>query len=128
MPITHSDFSGVLTLVNSTGGAVTAGDIVTIQSNRFLVMGPQNLGGTLNNGDTIVCFMVSPFLPKVLRNAVKTAGQAWTAGQTVYLITGTNVWTSTKGTNLVGGIVYVDADSADVLGSVVPTIPYVAAV
>lgn len=128
MPITPSDFSGVLTLVNSTGGAVVAGDIATIQSNRFLVLGPQNLGGTLANGDTIVAMLISPFVPKVLRNAVKTAGQAWTAGQTVYLITGTNVWTSTKGTNLVGGIVYVDAASADVVGSVVPTIPYVAAV
>ena len=125
---TLSDFGGVLKLVNSTGGAVAAGDVVTIQANRWLVDGPELVGGSLAASATIRAFLLSPSINKVLVGAAKTAGQAWTAGQTVYLITGTNVWTSTKGTNLVAGIVAADAASAATLGDVIPAIPFVAAV
>jgi hypothetical protein len=125
---TLSDFGGILKLTNSTGGAVAAGDVVTIQANRFLVDGPENLGGSLANGATIRARPIGAWDTKVLVAAAKTAAQAWTPGQTVYLITGTNVWTSTKGTNLVGGIVVNAAASADTVGDVLPGIPFVAAV
>lgn len=125
---TLSDFGGILKLTNSTGGAVAAGDVVTIQANRFLVDGPENLGGSLANGASIRAKPIGAWDTKVLVAAAKTAGQAWTPGQTVYLITGTNVWTSTKSTNLVGGIVVNAAASADTVGDVLPGIPFVAAV
>lgn len=125
---TLSDFAGALKVVNNTGGAVTVGDVFAIQSNRFIVDGPENLGGSLANGATIRARPLGAWDQKILVNAAKTSGQAWTAGQTVYLIAATNVWTTTKGTNLVGGIVAKDAASADTVGDVLPGVPFVAAV
>lgn len=125
---TLSDFGGILKIANSTGGAVAAGDVVTIQSNRFLVDGPELLGGSLANGASIRAKPIGAWDTKILVGAAKTAAQIWTAGQTVYLITGTNVWTSTKGTNLVGGIAAKDAASADTTADVLCGIPFVAAV
>lgn len=125
---TLSDFGGILKVVNDTGGAVAAGDVVAIQSNRFIIDGPENLGGSLANGATLRAKPIGAWDSKVLVGALKTAGQAWTAGQTVYLIAATNTWTTTKSTNLVGGIVAKAAASADTTGDVLPGIPFVAAV
>ena len=125
---TLSDFGGILKVANSTGGAVAAGDVVTIQSNRFLVDGPELLGGSLANGASIRAKPIGAWDNKILVGAAKTAGATWTAGQTVYLITGTNVWTATKSTNLVGGIAAKDAASGDTTGDVLCGVPFVAAV
>lgn len=125
---TLSDFGGILKVVNNTGGAVAAGDVVSIQSNRFLIDGPENLGGSLANGATVRAKPIGAWDTKILVGAAKTTSQAWTAGQTVYLIAATNTWTTTKSTNLVGGIVVKDAASADATGDVLPGIPFVAAV
>lgn len=124
-----SDNGGILSLVNSTGGTVNSYDYATIQGNRFIVEGPAaGNGATVANGALCRARPVGVWASKIHVAAPKTAGQAWTAGQTVYLISATNVWTTTKGTNLVGGIVAKDAASADTTGDVLPGIPLVAAV
>lgn len=129
MPTT-SDFSGVFVGLapSATAANNAAGQIVTIQSNRFLSMGPVDLGGTTAQNDRILVRPLFSNAGVAIEDAAKTAGEAWTAGQTLYLISATNVYTTTKGTNLVGGIALADAASAATVGRVLPATVLVTAV
>lgn len=129
MPTT-SDFSGVFVAKapSATASDNAAGKIVTIQSNRFLSLGPVALGGTTAQNDEILVRPLFSNAGVAIEDAPKTAGEAWTAGQTLYLISGTNIYTTTKSTNLVGGIALADAASAATTGRVLPATVLVTAV
>ena len=125
------DFAGTLTVLapSATAANNAAGKDVIVQSNHFI-----SLGGTLGSAnppaqnDPIVVVPKFAFGTKIIKNAVKAAAQTWTAGQTVYLVAADGSYTTTKGTNLVGGIAAADAASAAVVGDVLPATVNVTAV
>lgn len=125
-PTTLSDFSGVLTAAapSATAANNVAGKLVTIESNTFLSLGPIALGGTTEQDDPIAVIPAFPYIPKILKNAPKTASEAWTAGESVYLITSTNVYTTSASGNTLAGIAAADAASAATLGDVIPSAPF----
>lgn len=126
MPI-MSDFGGTMVVKapSATPANNAAGQIVTVQTNNYLSHGPVAIGGTTNQNDNIV---VTPIwaqgVPKVIRQAKKTAAEAWVAGQKLYLIVATGTYTTTVGSNQLAGVAYADAAAADVLGDVVPGTPF----
>lgn len=122
-----SDFAGTLTVKapSATAANNAAGNIVTVQSCTYLSHGPVLLNGTTAQNDLIV---VSPLwaqgIAKIVHNAPKTAGEAWTAGQKVYLITATNIYTTTSTANQLAGVAAADAASAATVGEVIPGSPF----
>lgn len=125
MALTPSDFSGVLTILapSATASLNAAGNIVLDQtsSNTFLSLGPATVGGTTAQNDPILVLPMFPYAPKVIKNVVKTAGTAWTAGQSIYLITATGVFITTSGTgNVLFGIAADAATSAATVGNIIP--------
>ena len=125
-----TDFSGVLTV--AAPGAVAAnnaaGKDIIVQANHFLSLGPVALNGTTAQNELILAIPKFAYGPKVIRNAVKTAGQAWVAGQSVYLVAADGSYTTTKLAGLVGGIAFAGAAAADVVGDVLPCTPNVVTV
>lgn len=124
------DFSGVLTVAapSATAANNVAGKDIIVTSNHFVSLGPVALGGTTNQNDPILAIPKFAFGSKIIKNAVKAAGAAWTTGQTVYLVAADGSYTTTKGTNLVGGIAAADAASAATVGDVLPCTVNVTAV
>lgn len=126
MPI-MSDFGGTMVVKapSATASLNAAGNIVTVQTNNYLSHGPAVVNGTTAQNDLIV---VSPIwaqgIPKIIRQAKKTAAEAWTAGQKLYLIVATGTYTTTVGSNQLAGVAYADALAADTLGDVVPGTPF----
>jgi hypothetical protein len=127
---TMTDFSGVFTAKapSATAANNAAGKDVVIQSNHFLSHGAASVGGTTAQNDLILVTPKFAFGSKIIKNAVKAAGATWTAGQTVYLVAADGSYTTTKGTNLVGGIAVADAASAATVGDVLPCTVNVTAV
>ncbi len=128
MAITMTDFSGVLKLAapSATASLNAAGNFVTVQSLSYLSLGPTALGGTTAQNDIIACVPMFPYSPKKMVNVLKTGSQAWTAGQAIYLIQATGAYT-TAGIStgvVLAGIVADAAASADVLGNIIPCVPF----
>lgn len=127
---TLTDFAGTLVVKapSATAANNVAGKDIIVQSNHFISMGPTLVGGTTAQNDLIIAVPKFAYGTKLIVNAVKAAAQTWTAGQTVYLVVADGSYTTTKGTNLVGGIAAADAASADVVGTVLPATVNVTAV
>ena len=127
---TITDFSGTLVVLapSATAANNAAGKDVIVQSNHFVSLGSTLVNGTTNQNDPILVIPKFAFGSKILKNVVKAAAQTWTAGQTVYVVAADGSYTTTKGTNLVGGIAAADAASAAVLGDVLPATVNVTAV
>lgn len=127
---TLTDFGGTLVVKapSATAANNVAGKDIIVQSNNFISMGPTLVGGTTAQNDLIIAVPKFAYGTKLIVNAVKAAAQTWTAGQTVYLVAADGSYTTTKGTNLVGGIAAADAASADVVGTVLPATVNVTAV
>lgn len=120
-----SDFSGVLVAPapDATPANNAAGVLVTVQSNHFLSLGSTSVGGSLAQNEPIAIEPLFPHRNKVIKNAPKTASEAWAVGQTLYIIDATNIYTTTAGSNLVAGVAASVAASAAVVGDVLPSIP-----
>lgn len=127
---TITDFAGTLVVAapSATAANNAAGKDVIVQSNHFVSLGPTTVGGTTAQNDPIVVIPKFAFGSKIIKNAVKAAAQTWTAGQTVYLVAADGSYTTTKGTNLVGGIAAADAATAATVGDVLPATVNVTAV
>lgn len=123
-----TNFSGVLQIKapSATASLNIAGLVVKdqVSSNNFMSMGPVSVGGTTAQNDLIGATPLFPYNERAIRNAAKTAAEAWTAGQKLYLIVATGVYTTTVGANQLAGIALADVTAAAVLGDVLPSSPF----
>lgn len=122
---TLSDFSGVLQLAapDATAANNVAGKLITVGTSHYISLGPVALGGTTAQNDIIGAIPLFAFSPKVIVGAAKTAGATWTAGQTLYLIAATNIYTTASTGNLIAGVAVRAAASGDTTGDVLPCAP-----
>lgn len=119
-----TNFSGVLSIraPSATPALNIAGLIVRdqVSSVNYMSMGPISVGGTTNQNDLIGVTPLFPYNERAIRNAPKTAAEAWVSGQRLYLIVATGVYTITVGANVVAGIALADVAAAATVGDVLP--------
>ncbi|MBU6247140.1 MAG: DUF2190 family protein [Xanthomonadaceae bacterium] len=126
MAVTPTDFAGVLTILapSATTANNAAGQIVqdAVSSLRYISLGPTLLGGTTAQNQPIAVEPLFPYSPKAMVGVAKSTGQAWKAGQLLY-IDSSNNWRTNSTGNTKAGFALVDAASSDQTGNVVPASP-----
>jgi hypothetical protein len=123
-----TNFSGVFQIKapSATASLNAAGLVVRdqVSSLNYMSMGPVATGGTTNQNDLIGVTPLYPYNERAIRNAPKTAAEAWTAGQKLYLIVATGIYTTTVGTNQLAGVALADVAAAATVGDVLPCTPF----